>query len=73
MTPCAGKSELFFSEDARSIAQARMLCYECRLMFRCLQGATERREVAGVWGGQFFQANSRHDFLRRAGAARSAA
>lgn len=73
LTPCSGKGWLFFSESPECILAAKKTCQGCRYQFRCLEGAVERREGAGVWGGQYFNANSRHDFLRRAGAARSAA
>lgn len=55
---CAtGNGELsrrFFSEDVADIAAAKALCAECPVMLECLEGAIDRREPAGVWGGQLF-------------------
>lgn len=45
---------LFFSEDLHDIARAKHLCGSCPLKARCLAGAVERREPAGVWGGELF-------------------
>jgi WhiB family transcriptional regulator, redox-sensing transcriptional regulator len=45
---------LFFSEDPAEIAQAKSLCQTCPLREPCLQGAVQRREPFGVWGGELF-------------------
>lgn len=45
---------LFFSDGLDEIAEARRVCGECSQQEPCLEGAIERREVAGVWGGQLF-------------------
>lgn len=45
-------TDLFFSEDLRDIARAKHLCGQCPLRARCLEGALERREPWGVWGGE---------------------
>ncbi len=45
---------LFFSDQLDEIATARELCHTCTQMEPCLRGALERREPAGVWGGQIF-------------------
>ncbi|HWH33893.1 MAG TPA: WhiB family transcriptional regulator [Acidimicrobiales bacterium] len=50
--------ELFFSEDLHDIARAKHLCTTCPVRRPCLQGAIERREPCGVWGGELF-ANGR--------------
>lgn len=47
-------AELFFSEDIPDIAAAKEICASCPLSAECLAGALERREPAGVWGGQLF-------------------
>lgn len=47
-------TELFFSDDLHDIARAKHLCTACPLRRRCLQGALERREPCGVWGGELF-------------------
>lgn len=47
-------SRLFFSEEVSDISRAKALCAGCPVMLECLEGAVERREPAGVWGGQLF-------------------
>jgi hypothetical protein len=46
--------DLFFSPDPQHIARAKRLCLSCPALIPCLEGALERREPAGVWGGQLF-------------------
>ena len=55
-TPCSGLTDLFYSDEPQDIAQAQALCDVCPLQQACLQGAIERREPAGVWGGLLFRA-----------------
>ena len=43
---------LFFSEELQDIARAKQICALCPVMAQCLEGALERREPWGVWGGQ---------------------
>jgi len=45
---------LFFSEAEAEIAEARVICQTCPLRLPCLEGAIERGEPWGVWGGQLF-------------------
>ena len=45
-------SGLFFSEELQDIAKAKQICALCPVMSECLEGALERREPWGVWGGQ---------------------
>ena len=45
-------SGLFFSEELQDIATAKRICELCPTMAQCLEGALERREPWGVWGGQ---------------------
>ncbi len=45
---------LFFSEELQDIARAKDLCAKCPVLVPCLEGAIERREPWGVWGGQLF-------------------
>jgi hypothetical protein len=45
---------LFFSPDLAEIARAKRICATCPVLVPCLAGAIERREPAGVWGGQLF-------------------
>ena len=46
--------DLFFSEQLDDIARAKSICQTCPLIEPCLEGARERREPWGVWGGQLF-------------------
>lgn len=50
--------DLFFSEDLHDIARAKHLCSACPMRRPCLQGALERQEPCGVWGGELI-ANGR--------------
>jgi len=45
---------LFFSGVPQEIARAKRLCLSCPALIPCLEGALERREPCGVWGGQLF-------------------
>jgi WhiB family redox-sensing transcriptional regulator len=36
------------------IARAKAVCAGCELVVPCLDGAMQRREPWGVWGGQLF-------------------
>lgn len=49
---------LFFSDQIPDINRARAICAECLYQDPCLQGALDRGEPWGVWGGQLF-ANGR--------------
>jgi WhiB family transcriptional regulator, redox-sensing transcriptional regulator len=49
-----GLSELFFSDQIPDIIRAKEICSTCPLNEQCLEGALERREPWGVWGGQLF-------------------
>lgn len=44
----------FFSEELQDIAVAKRICAECPVLAECLEGALERYEPYGVWGGQLF-------------------
>jgi WhiB family transcriptional regulator, redox-sensing transcriptional regulator len=50
--PCAGDPELFFAEAPADVEAAKALCQGCRIRVACLEGALERREPWGVWGGE---------------------
>jgi len=50
--PCADDPELFFAEAPEDVETAKALCQGCRAREVCLQGALERREPWGVWGGE---------------------
>jgi len=45
---------VFFSEELQDIAAAKEICSTCPVMLECLEGAIERHEPWGVWGGQMF-------------------
>lgn len=47
-------ADLFFSEDTGDIAAAKRVCADCLVLTECLEGALDRRELFGVWGGQLF-------------------
>ena len=47
-------ADLFFSEDIGDIAAAKRVCAACSVLAECLEGALDRRELFGVWGGQLF-------------------
>jgi len=44
--------ELYFSEKIDDVAAAKAFCAECPVGRICLEGALERREPWGVWGGE---------------------
>ncbi|CAN5226206.1 hypothetical protein BH24ACT1_BH24ACT1_05440 [soil metagenome] len=46
--------DVFFSEDLHDIARAKHICGACPVRRTCLQGAIERQEPCGVWGGELF-------------------
>src|SRR5579875_3330228 len=47
-------TELFFSDEIPDIVEAKRLCMACPLAEPCLEGALQRREPWGVWGGELF-------------------
>lgn len=54
--PCqVNDPELWFAERPDDVEFAKALCAACPLQQACLDGATERREPWGVWGGQLFE------------------
>lgn len=53
MVPCRNEDpELWFAEQATQMAAAKALCAQCPLVSACLQGAIDREEPWGVWGGE---------------------
>jgi len=50
--PCSDDPELFFAEAPADVETAKALCHGCRARAACLEGALERREPWGVWGGE---------------------
>ncbi len=54
--PCqVNDGELWFAEDPAELEQAKALCRTCPAQLACLEGALDRAESAGVWGGQIFE------------------
>ncbi len=58
---------LFFSEHLDDIARAKAICGLCPLAEPCFQGALERREPWGVWGGHLFANGKVLAFKRKRG------
>ena len=53
--PCrVNNPELWFAESPSDVEYAKALCTDCPVRSLCLDGALERREPWGVWGGQLF-------------------
>jgi WhiB family redox-sensing transcriptional regulator len=50
--PCTEEPELFFAEAPEDVETAKALCRGCRARLGCLEGALDRREPWGVWGGE---------------------
>jgi WhiB family redox-sensing transcriptional regulator len=46
--------ELWFAESTADVELAKSLCQECPLREGCLEGAVDRAEPWGVWGGEVF-------------------
>jgi WhiB family redox-sensing transcriptional regulator len=44
--------EVFFAEQPADVEYAKALCRQCPVRETCLQGALERHEPWGVWGGE---------------------
>ena len=55
LLPCrVNNPELWFAESPADVEFAKALCLDCPVRALCLDGALERREPWGVWGGQLF-------------------
>lgn len=48
-------SYLFFSEEFVDIQRAKAICSTCTSKVDCLNGALERSEPWGVWGGELLE------------------
>ena len=54
--PCRGDDpELFFAESPEDVEFAKALCRSCAVRVSCLEGALQRQEPWGVWGGEIFE------------------
>lgn len=60
-------SALFFSEDDYELARAKAICGSCGLADDCLQGAIDRAEPYGVWGGKLVLDGVPVEFKRKRG------
>ena len=55
--PCRrNDAELWFAESPADVERAKALCGDCPLRAQCLEGAIERNEPWGVWGGELLVA-----------------
>ena len=45
---------LFFSDDIGDINEAKRICSGCPMAVPCVEGALDRHEPCGVWGGYLF-------------------
>ena len=53
--PCHRENpELWFSEHPADLRLAKAFCQLCAIRLICLDGAVERHEPHGVWGGEIF-------------------
>lgn len=54
--PCQDPTnlDLWFAERGDDVERAKALCLECPLKATCLEGAIDRAEPWGVWGGEVF-------------------
>lgn len=52
--PCqvSDDADLWFAERTADVERAKALCRACPLRVACLDGALERGEPWGVWGGE---------------------
>ena len=48
-------THLFFSDIPLDIARAKAICSKCALAVTCRDGAVERAEPWGVWGGELIE------------------
>lgn len=54
--PCQTKdADLWFAAHPAQLRRAKQLCQRCPIRSQCLEGALQRREPWGVWGGQIFE------------------
>ncbi|MDN5745022.1 MAG: WhiB family transcriptional regulator [Nocardioidaceae bacterium] len=57
LLPCRrNDAELWFAESPSEVETAKALCLDCPMQDLCLDGAKQRREPWGVWGGELFLA-----------------
>lgn len=58
LSPCAADGTLnylFFSDNDVEIDESKAICSTCDMQESCLDGAIDRAEPFGVWGGQLMR------------------
>ena len=66
--PCHNADpELFFADSDLEISLAKSLCAGCPMVAACLEGALDRAEPCGVWGGQLIENGAVIERKRRPG------
>ncbi len=54
--PCRVQDpDLWFAESPAQLEQAKSFCADCPVRNACLEGALDRAEPWGVWGGEIFE------------------
>ena len=54
--PCRVEDpDLWFADDPARLEMAKSLCDSCPVRSACLDGALDRAEPWGVWGGEIFE------------------
>ena len=54
--PCrSDDADLWFAEAPKELERAKALCTACPIKAECLEGALQRAEPWGVWGGEIFE------------------
>lgn len=55
--PCLENDpDTWFADTPAGVEYAKSLCTQCPVRALCLEGALERREPWGVWGGELIDA-----------------
>ncbi|WP_374929075.1 WhiB family transcriptional regulator [Kytococcus sedentarius] len=55
--PCLENDpDTWFADTPAGVEHAKSLCHGCPVRTLCLEGAVERREPWGVWGGELIEA-----------------
>ncbi len=66
--PCHNADpDLFFADSDLEISLAKSLCGSCPMKQACLEGALDRSEPCGVWGGQLIEDGTVIERKRRPG------
>lgn len=61
---CAGKAELFFSDEREDRDEARALCRRCPVKTECFAYAKRAKDQHGVWGGRYANSINRGEATR---------